>query len=155
MTTDATEAWQQWHGKRVEAVSAPYGPLALTATHWLPDHPEGRLPDIPGTWMAEGEGVVLTAAETDGLTVDGQPFAGEVRLAADSGPEADSRVALAKKRLFVLVREGAWGVRVYDPTPGPGAPSRAWATGGCGRCSPAPPAVKTRSTWRARRASVR
>ncbi|GGU94325.1 hypothetical protein GCM10010260_31670 [Streptomyces filipinensis] len=118
MTTDATEAWQQWHDKRVETVSAPYGPLALTATHWLPDQPEGRLPGIPGTWVADGEGVVLTAAETDGLTVDGQPFAGEVRLAADPGPEADSRVALARKRLFVLVREGVWGVRVYDPESG-------------------------------------
>ncbi|MFI9255322.1 DUF1684 domain-containing protein [Streptomyces sp. NPDC053069] len=115
MTTDAPEAWQQWHDKRVEKVSAPYGPLALTATQWIEDYPEGLLPDIPGSWVADDDGVVLTAAEADGLTVDGRPFAGGIRLAADLGPEAGSRVALAEKRLVVLVREGVWGVRVYDP----------------------------------------
>lgn len=118
MTTDPAEAWQQWHDQRVEEVSAPYGPLALTATHWAEDHPEGRLPDIPGTWVADGEGVVLTAAGADGLTVDGRPFAGAVRLAADPGPVTGARVALGEKRLVVLVREGVWGVRVYDPGSG-------------------------------------
>ncbi|MFE8945786.1 DUF1684 domain-containing protein [Streptomyces sp. NPDC007856] len=115
MTTDAADAWKLWHEQRVEKVSAPYGPLALTATHWVEDHPEGRLPDIPGTWVADGEGVVLTAVEAAGLRVDGRPFAGEVRLAADLGPVAEARVALGEKRLVVLVREGVWGVRVYDP----------------------------------------
>ncbi|WP_369388345.1 DUF1684 domain-containing protein [Streptomyces sp. CG1] len=115
MTTDAADAWQQWHEKRVEKVSAPYGPLALTATYWVEDHPAGRLPDIPGIWVVDGEGVVLTAVEADGLSVDGRPFAGAVRLAADSGPEAEARVAFGEKRLFVLVREAVWGVRVYDP----------------------------------------
>lgn len=115
MTTDAPDAWKQWHEKRVETVSAPYGPLALTATHWVEDYPEGRLPDIPGIWVADDAGVVLTAAGPDGLTVDGRPFTGEIRLAADRGPEAGSRVALGEKRLVVLVREGVWGVRVYDP----------------------------------------
>ncbi|MEV5387014.1 DUF1684 domain-containing protein [Streptomyces sp. NPDC052721] len=115
MTTDASDAWKQWHEQRVERVSAPYGPLALTATHWIEDYPDGRIPDIPGNWVADEGGVVLTAAGTDGLTVDGRPFAGEVGLAADRGPEAEARVALGGKRLVVLVREGVWGVRVYDP----------------------------------------
>ncbi|MEU6592190.1 DUF1684 domain-containing protein [Streptomyces sp. NPDC046881] len=115
MTTDASDAWKQWHEQRVESVSAPYGPLALTATHWIEDYPEGRLPDIPGNWVADEGGVVLTAAETDGLSVDGRPFSGEVALAADTGPESGARVALGAKRLVVLVREGVWGVRVYDP----------------------------------------
>ncbi|MGW2702240.1 DUF1684 domain-containing protein [Streptomyces sp. NPDC001340] len=116
MTGDAPDAaWKQWHEQRVERISAPYGPLALTATHWVEDHPEGRLPDIPGTWVADGDGVVLAAAEGDGLTLDGRPFVGEAHLAADLGPEAESRVALGEKRLVVLVREDVWGVRVYDP----------------------------------------
>ncbi|MET8772112.1 DUF1684 domain-containing protein [Streptomyces sp. NPDC004658] len=115
MTTDASDAWKQWHEQRVERVSAPYGPLALTATHWIEDYPDGRIPDIPGTWVADEDGVVLTAAAADGLTVDDRPFAGETRLAADRGPEARARVAFGGKRLVVLVREGVWGVRVYDP----------------------------------------
>ncbi|MEU9478286.1 DUF1684 domain-containing protein [Streptomyces sp. NPDC048191] len=115
MTTDAADAWKQWHEKRVEKVSAPYGPLALTTTHWVEDHPDGRLPDIPGTWVADADGIVLTATGVDGLTVDGRPFTGEVRLAADLGPQERARVARGEQRLIVLVREGAWGVRVYDP----------------------------------------
>ncbi|MCZ0989965.1 DUF1684 domain-containing protein [Streptomyces diastatochromogenes] len=113
MTSDAPDAWKQWHEQRVERVSEPYGPLALTATHWIEDHPEGRLPDIPGTWGTDGDGVVLSAAEGDGLTLDGRPFSGEVHLAADLGPEAESRVALGEKRLVVLVREdvGRAGLR--------------------------------------------
>jgi uncharacterized protein (DUF1684 family) len=115
MTTDASEDWQQWHERRVTTVSAPYGPLALTGTHWLDDYPEGDLPDIPGVWRADGDAVVLTAAEADGLTVDGQTFGGEVRLAADPGPASGARVAYGERRLVVLVREGVWGVRDFDP----------------------------------------
>ncbi|MER5752067.1 DUF1684 domain-containing protein [Streptomyces sp. NPDC002088] len=115
MTTDASDDWKQWHELRTESVSAPYGPLALTGTHWLEDYPEGQLPDIPGSWVADGDVVVLTAAEADGLTVDGEPFSGEVRLAADPGPVTAARVALGERRLVVLVREGSWGVRDFDP----------------------------------------
>ncbi|MFH8801777.1 DUF1684 domain-containing protein [Streptomyces sp. NPDC017936] len=115
MTTDASDDWKQWHEHRVETVSEPHGPLALTGTHWLEDHPEGRLPDVPGTWVAEGETVVLRAAGADGLTVDGRPFDGEVRLGADQGPAGAARVAHGGRRLVVLVREGAWAVRVFDP----------------------------------------
>ncbi|MFF4016690.1 DUF1684 domain-containing protein [Streptomyces sp. NPDC001843] len=115
MTTDASSDWRRWHEDRVDTVSAPYGPLALTGTHWIEDYPEGRLPDIPGLWAVDGDEVVLTATAADGLTVDGRPFSGGTRLTADSGPEESSRVALGKRRLVVLVREGVWGVRDYDP----------------------------------------
>ncbi|MGC0332962.1 uncharacterized protein (DUF1684 family) [Streptomyces sp. SAI-170] len=114
-TTDAFDEWKQWHERRVETVSAPHGPLALTGTHWLEDYPDGRLPAIPGLWRADGDAVVLTAAAEDGLTLDGAPFTGEARLTADSGPAAASRVALGERRLVVLVREGIWGIRDFDP----------------------------------------
>ncbi|WP_455431772.1 DUF1684 domain-containing protein [Streptomyces hawaiiensis] len=115
MATDPAEGWQRWHERRVATVSAPYGPLALTGTYWLEDYPDGRLPDIPGSWRADGDAVVLTAAEADGLTVDERPLGGEVRLAADPGPASGARAAYGERRLVVLVREGAWGVRDFDP----------------------------------------
>ncbi|MFD1656794.1 DUF1684 domain-containing protein [Streptomyces caeni] len=120
MTTDASDEWKRWHERRTARVSAPYGPLALTGTHWLEGYPEGRIPDIPGQWAADGDAVVLTAGEGDGLTVDGKPFTGETRLAADPGPVTASRVEAGERRLVVLEREGAWGVRDYDPA----APAR-------------------------------
>jgi hypothetical protein len=64
----------------------------------------------------EGSGaVVLTAEEADGLLVDGKPFAGEVRLEAGSGPATAARVGYGERRFVVLVREGIWGVRDFDP----------------------------------------
>ncbi|MGI5442391.1 DUF1684 domain-containing protein [Streptomyces shenzhenensis] len=113
MTTDPNDDWKRWHERRTETVAAPYGPLALVGTHWIEDHPEGRLPDIPGKWVVDGAGVVLAATESDGLTLDGRPFTGAVGLGADAEPAA--RVTLGERRLVVLVREGVWGVRDYDP----------------------------------------
>ncbi|MET9561968.1 DUF1684 domain-containing protein [Streptomyces tauricus] len=115
MTTDAAEDWKHWHEQRTEAVSAPYGPLALTGTHWIEDHPEGRLPDMPGRWTADGDAVLLAAGGSDGVQVAGRPLSGQVRLVADAGPAADARVAYGERRFVVLVREGVWGVRDFDP----------------------------------------
>ncbi|MFJ5308866.1 DUF1684 domain-containing protein [Streptomyces sp. NPDC088350] len=115
MTSDAADDWKRWHGHRTQTVSAPYGPLALTGTHWLEDYPDGRLPDIPGGWIPDGDAVVLTASAADGLTVDGEPFAGGIRLGVDTGPVSAARVGLGGRRLVVLIREGVWGVRDYDP----------------------------------------
>ncbi|MGW2641466.1 hypothetical protein [Streptomyces sp. NPDC001348] len=86
MTTDPSSGWRRWHEDRVETVSAPCGPLAPTGTHWIEDYPEGRLPDILGTWAVDRDGVVLTAAAADGLALDARPFFGGTRLAADATP---------------------------------------------------------------------
>ncbi|MET7574118.1 DUF1684 domain-containing protein [Streptomyces sp. NPDC005492] len=115
MTSGADEEWKQWHKHRTETVSAPYGPLALTGTHWLEDYPDGRLPAIPGVWTLDGDAVVLTASEADGLTLDGEPFAGTVHLGVDNLPVSAARVGLGERRLVVLIREGVRGVRAYDP----------------------------------------
>ncbi|MBV7674028.1 DUF1684 domain-containing protein [Streptomyces halstedii] len=108
-------AWRRWHEARVVAVAAPHGPLSLTGTHWLLDHPDGRIPDVPGRWREDGDAVVLTAAPEDGLTLDGEPFSGEARLAPDRGPIDTSRAARGDRRLVVLRREGLWAVRDFDP----------------------------------------
>ncbi|MFJ1648492.1 DUF1684 domain-containing protein [Streptomyces sp. NPDC088258] len=119
MSTDSTATaaleWHEWHERRAAAVTAPYGPLSLVATHWLADHPEGRVPGLPGVWREAGDEVTLTAAADDGLTADGQPLTGEIALTADSGPFEDSRIAAGPRRLVVLRREGLWAVRDFDP----------------------------------------
>ncbi|WP_217141522.1 DUF1684 domain-containing protein [Streptomyces sp. AC627_RSS907] len=113
--SDASDAWRRWREHRAATVSAPYGPLALTGTHWLEDCPDGRLPGIPGTWTPDGDGVLLTATGADARTVDGRSLDGDVRLTADRGPASAARVAHGERRLVVLVREGLWGVRDFDP----------------------------------------
>ncbi|MFD9562839.1 DUF1684 domain-containing protein [Streptomyces sp. NPDC059994] len=115
---DAAQEWKNWHERRIETVSAPYGPLALTGTHWLADALEGRIPAVPGEWREDDDAVVLTAAAQDGITLDGEPFGGEVRLTADHTPAGESRLAQGARRLVVLRREGLWAVRVWDPEAG-------------------------------------
>ncbi|GAA3142289.1 DUF1684 domain-containing protein [Streptomyces rectiviolaceus] len=115
MTTDAVRDWKHWHEQRTETVAAPYGPLSLTGTHWLADYPDGSLPDIPGRWTEAGDEIVLTAEADDGLTLDGQLFSGEARLAADPGPVGAARVGHGDRRFVVLRREGLWAVRDFDP----------------------------------------
>ncbi|MFD6418255.1 DUF1684 domain-containing protein [Streptomyces sp. NPDC060194] len=114
---DPARLWKQWHEARTEAVSGPYGPLALTGTHWIDDAAEGRIPAVPGRWAVSADGgeVILTAGPEDGLALDGAPFTGEARLAADSGPTAASRLAQGERRLVLLRRDGLWAVRVWDP----------------------------------------
>ncbi|MGW1772425.1 DUF1684 domain-containing protein [Streptomyces sp. NPDC002104] len=120
-TEDPAAAWKQWHEHRVATVSAPYGPLALTGTHWLTDYPEGRIPAVPGSWRAGAGGVTLTAGPGDGITLDGEPLTGPAVLAADGAPPSHSRLAAGEVRLVVIRREGDWAVRVFDPA----APGRA------------------------------
>ncbi|MFF1921061.1 DUF1684 domain-containing protein [Streptomyces sp. NPDC058221] len=119
MSTDAQQQaaqdWDRWHEERTATVSAPYGPLSLTGTHWISDCPDGRIPAVPGQWREDGEELELTAGPEDGLSVDGKPFAGQIRLGADRGPIDGSRVARGERRLVVLSREGLWAVRDFDP----------------------------------------
>ncbi|MFJ6216106.1 DUF1684 domain-containing protein [Streptomyces sp. NPDC092296] len=112
--------WQSWRNARTEAAGAPYGPLALTGTHWLDEPPAApaALPGLPGRWSA-GTGdaagtVVVTAAAEDGLTADGVPVDGTVRLRPDTDP-APSTLTLGERRLVPIRREGVFAVRVYDP----------------------------------------
>lgn len=114
MTTDASDEWRQRHGLRTEQASKPCGPLALTGTYRLEDHPDGRIPELPGRWTDDGDAAVLTAAEADAPTVDGRPFTGGIGLDAESGRVDAARVATGGRRLAVLVREGFGGVRDYD-----------------------------------------
>ncbi|WP_407839844.1 DUF1684 domain-containing protein [Streptomyces sp. DSM 116496] len=131
---DPVAAWKRWHEHRVDTVSAPYGPLALTGTlpqtpsggtPGLADYPEGRIPAVPGHWRATAGGVTLTAGPQDGITLDGEPLAGAAELAADEAPPSHARLAAGEVRLVVIRREGEWAVRVFDP----GAPGRAAFTG--------------------------
>ncbi|WP_338694929.1 DUF1684 domain-containing protein [Streptomyces sp. Q6] len=102
--SDAADLWKQWHEERTAAVAAPHGVLSLVGTHWLDDYPDGQLPAIPGTWTvaADGDAVVHT--------LDGR----ETRLGADA------TLPLQERRLVVIVREGLWAVRDFDPS----APAR-------------------------------
>ncbi|MEV6795857.1 DUF1684 domain-containing protein [Streptomyces sp. NPDC051320] len=103
-----------WPEQRTATVFAPYGPLALTGTHWLDDAAEGRIPAVAGRWEAARDAVVLTATAEDGLTLDGEPFTGRAVLTADHAPAASARPAQGERHRVVVYRAGLWAIRVTD-----------------------------------------
>ncbi|MFK4148310.1 hypothetical protein [Streptomyces sp. NPDC004065] len=74
--TDAPARRQQGHEDRTDAVPAPHGPLAPACPHWPESHPDGRIPDNPGTGRADGDAVVLTAATAARAHALGRPVPG-------------------------------------------------------------------------------
>lgn len=100
-------------------------PRSTAGGHWISggeicdfsiaERKQVRIPAVPGIWTEDGDDVVLTATAEDGLTVDGKPLTGRIRLTADHGPIPESRVAHGERRLVVLRREGLWAVRDFDP----------------------------------------
>ncbi|MEV6396938.1 hypothetical protein AB0M39_19485 [Streptomyces sp. NPDC051907] len=83
-------------------LSGPYGPLSPPGPSpclrrevppGSPTDPEGRIPAVPGRGTDGGDEPLLSAGAADGLTVDGKPLVGHVRLAADHGRISDARAA--------------------------------------------------------------
>ncbi|MGW7332625.1 DUF1684 domain-containing protein, partial [Streptomyces sp. NPDC054840] len=125
---DPDAAWREAHDRRVAAVSAPYGLLALTGTRRLADYPEGRIPAVPGHWRAAEAGAVLTATPEDSRRLDGEPLTGELLLDADEAPPEPARLSAGERRIVVIRRKG-------------GVERGAWPRGGVGR--PPRPRLRT------------
>src|SRR4051812_47983751 len=78
MTVERTafeQQWHQWHAEHEERRAAPHGFLAITGLHWLNGTPQ-RFPDAPGAWATGPDGVIVTLADGEELTVDGKPVTG-------------------------------------------------------------------------------
>ncbi|MFC4144760.1 DUF1684 domain-containing protein [Micromonospora mangrovi] len=78
MTTDTdsfVRQWRDWHDRHEEARADPQGFLAVTGLHWLGPAPQ-RFPDAPGAWHTDVDGVVVTLAPGEEITVDGRRVTG-------------------------------------------------------------------------------
>lgn len=87
------ERWDSWRSARWRHVSAPHGPAALLTTEWLTSEPRA-IDGLPGLWSA-----VDGAARSD---------AGIEVVAGRDVPHGDAL-------LRTIVRDGAVGLRVFDP----------------------------------------
>ncbi|GAA4904032.1 hypothetical protein LX16_3740 [Stackebrandtia albiflava] len=114
---DLIAQWREWAAGRDAAIGAPDGPLSLTALEWLADEDTAH-PPIPGRWRSDGGAVVVTASGSEGLSVDGVPIDGTVRLDTAAG---DVRVSWGPRVVEAILRDGAAAIRVRDPE----APARA------------------------------
>ncbi len=116
--SDAFDEWKKWHEHRAQTVSALLWTASLAHRYALAGGPcDGPIPHTPDL-VADGDALLLRAAEEDGLTVDGRPFGGAVRLSAPTLAAGASRVAYGERAAGragargSVGRTGSWpGVR--------------------------------------------
>ncbi|GAA1553340.1 DUF1684 domain-containing protein [Kribbella sancticallisti] len=90
MSADELQRWKQWCADRTRSVTSTPGNLTLVSYQALGDQwapIEGAVE--ASARVADGEGIWLRTPEGYGVTVDGEPVAGEVfvgRLRAGTGP---------------------------------------------------------------------
>ncbi|WP_053351611.1 DUF1684 domain-containing protein [Leucobacter musarum] len=113
-STSFADAHAAWHAQVEAARVAPYGPLSVTALHWLTATPTS-LPGLPGIWSADADGVATAVlAESDGVSPDGAPLSGEVRIGPLTGIESTT-IVWGEIQIEVAARSGALVVRPRDP----------------------------------------
>lgn len=81
-TTDLrafTEEWLAWYRGHEERLAAPHGFMSITGLHWLDDRPR-RLPDAPGAWSTDTDGITVTLDEGEEVVVEGTTVRGEHRF---------------------------------------------------------------------------
>jgi uncharacterized protein (DUF1684 family) len=110
------EAFATYHGRRELSVVQPKGSLALVNTQWIDS--EQTIWGVPGTWapLPKGEsGLKLTAAASDGITVDGVLVDGEA-LVRGKDDETPSEIVFSEHVTgFVIAsEEGTYALRVWD-----------------------------------------
>jgi uncharacterized protein (DUF1684 family) len=105
-----------YHERRELSVVQPKGSLALANTQWIDS--SQTIYGVPGTWAPapEGEsGILLTAAASDNIRVDGSLVDGTV-LVRGKNDEHPSEIAFSDTVTgFVIASEqGTYALRVWD-----------------------------------------
>lgn len=112
--TEASDRFALFHSRREAQAKEPFGSLALVLTQWIDS--EQTVWGIPGTWAPRpdgGKGLRLTAAVSDGITVNDQVVDGSVLI---NGPGEDaSTIRFSETRSGTIIAEdGLYGLRVWD-----------------------------------------
>ncbi len=112
----AAERRARFHTARERAAASPKGFLALVNTQWV-DEPQSVW-GVAGEWAPRtdgGSGLLVTAAATDGIVVDGEPVDGTVTVRGrdDAAP---SEVVFDERTTGTVIRgeTGGYALRVWD-----------------------------------------
>ncbi|WP_308464778.1 DUF1684 domain-containing protein [Rathayibacter soli] len=106
--------------RRAMAVTQPLGSLALVNTQWITGEPGVNQPiwGVPGLWapLPTGEsGLRLTAAESDGIRVDGVLVDGDVVVRGKDDANPSEIVFSDTVAGFVIAGvDGSYALRVWD-----------------------------------------
>jgi uncharacterized protein (DUF1684 family) len=61
--------WEEWRRLREDYMKEPYGWLSLTSIDWLENGEPKTLDGFPGTWLQQGDAVIYTPPEDDGIVI--------------------------------------------------------------------------------------
>jgi uncharacterized protein (DUF1684 family) len=115
-TTTPEDLLATYHRRREESVVQPKGNLALVNTQWI--DAEQTIYGVPGRWapLPAGEsGLKVTAAASDGITVDGVLVDGEaVVRGKDSDAPSEIDFGGGKTGFVIASEEGNYALRVWD-----------------------------------------
>ena len=117
MTDTATatpeERLATYHSRREESVVQPKGSLALVNTQWVDS--EQTIWGVPGTWAPASGGLMVTAAASDNIVVDGVLVDGSV-LVRGKDDAAPSEIAFSDtvSGFVIAGDEGTYALRVWD-----------------------------------------
>ena len=120
MTDTATlspdEQLAAFRKRREEVVVQPLGSLALVNTQWVDS--EQTIWGVPGTWAPRtdgGSGLIVKAAASEGIRVDGETVDGEAIVRGKDDPAPSEVVFSDTVRGFVIAsEEGTYALRVWD-----------------------------------------
>ncbi|MFE4001533.1 DUF1684 domain-containing protein [Nocardioides sp. YIM B13467] len=74
-TETFAQEWAAWHEEHEKRRASAHGFLAITSIRWLGEEPE-TYDDVPGAWSSGPEGIVVSLAPGESLTVDGVEVTG-------------------------------------------------------------------------------
>lgn len=102
-----------YHSRREESVVQPKGNLALVNTQWVDS--DQAIWGVPGRWAPAPEGgLLVTAAASDGITVDGVLVDGSAVVRGKDDPNPSEIAFSDTVTGFVIAGDGQYGLRVWD-----------------------------------------
>ena len=102
-----------YHSRREQSVVQPKGSLALVNTQWVDS--EQTIWGVTGTWAPASGGLLVTAAASDNITVDGELVDGSVLVRGKDDPNPSEIVFSDTVTGFVIAGdEGNYALRVWD-----------------------------------------
>jgi uncharacterized protein (DUF1684 family) len=115
-TTTPETQFATYHERRELSVVQPKGSLALVNTQWIDS--EQTIWGVPGTWapLAKGEsGLLLTAAASDGISVDGVLVDGTAIVRGkDAETPGEITFSDTVSGFVIASEEGTYALRVWD-----------------------------------------
>ncbi|CAN5372155.1 DUF1684 domain-containing protein [soil metagenome] len=113
-TTSPEDLLATYHSRREESVVQPKGSLALVNTQWVDS--EQTIWGVPGRWAPAPEGgLVVTAAASDGISVDGVLVDGSAVARGKDDPNPSEITFSDTVSGFVIAGDdGQYGLRVWD-----------------------------------------